>query len=257
MTHNRRVTNRARPGLVGVAPAAEWDGRTVELTELIDVMAQVAESLCFPADTQDALEAITVGAVEAVPGIEHASISITSKNGRILTLAPTDVLAIHADELQYELGEGPCLDAVLDKPVVQVDDIRTDLRWPAYGPRAAKQLGIGSQLAFQFRAEPHARGGLNLYSSHPYAVTAETRQIGVLFANLAAVALGWTRQAQSLTEALESRTTIGRATGILMERYRLDPDRAFGFMVRTSQTGNIKLHDVAAGIVHDAIEKAE
>jgi hypothetical protein len=228
----------------------------MELTELIDVMAQVAESLRFPADVQDALEAITVGAVEAVPGIEHASVSITSKDGRIQTLAPTDILAVHADELQYELREGPCLDAVLDKPIVQVDDIRTDLRWPAYGPRAAKQLGIGSQLAFQFQAEPHARGGLNFYAGHPYAITAETRQIGVLFANLAAVALGWTRQSETLTEALGARTTIGQATGVLMERYRLDPDRAFGFMVRTSQTANVKLRVVAADIVDDAISKA-
>jgi hypothetical protein len=229
----------------------------MELTDLIAVMDEVAVSLCFPMDVEDALEVITVGAVEAVPGIEHASVSITSKNGRIQTLAPTDLVAIQADELQYELGEGPCLDAVLDKPVVQVDDIRTDLRWPAYGPRAAKELKMGSQLAFQFRAEPHARGGLNLYSSHPYALTAETRQIGVLFANLAAVALGWNRRTQTLTEALGSRTLIGQATGIAMERYHLDPDRAFGFLVRTSQSGNIKLHDVAAGIVADAITKSE
>jgi hypothetical protein len=229
----------------------------MELTELVDVMAQVAESLRFPADVQEALEAITAGAVDAVPGIEHASISITCKNGKIQTLAPTDVLAVHADELQYELGEGPCLAAVLEQPVVQVDDIRTDLRWPAYGPRAAQELGIGSQLAFQFRAEPHARGGLNLYSGHPYALTTETRQVGVLFANLAAVAMGWTRQTQTLTEALGTRTTIGQATGVLMERYRLDPDRALAFMVRTSQTANVKLRDVAAGIVDDAIIRAE
>lgn len=229
----------------------------MELTELVDVMGQVAVSLRYPVAIEDALEAITVGAVEAVPGIEHASISITGKDRRIQTLAPTDILAVHADELQYELGEGPCLDAVLSEPVVQVDDISTDLRWPAYGPRVAKQLGIGSQLAFQFLAEPHSRGGLNLYSSRPYAITAETRHIGDLFANLAAVALGWTRQTQSLNEALGSRTTIGQAQGVLMERYRLDPERAFGFMVRTSQTGNTKLRDVAAGIVDDAINKAK
>jgi hypothetical protein len=229
----------------------------MELTELIDVMEQVAVSLRYPMELEDTLAAITLGAIQAVPGIEHASISITGKDGQIKTLVPTDMLAVQADELQYELGEGPCLDAVLDEPVVQVDDIRTDLRWPAYGPRAAKQLGIGSQLAFQFRAEPHARGGLNLYSSRPGDITTETRQIGVLFANLAAVALGWSRHEQTLTEAVGSRTRIGQAVGVLMERYRLDPDRAFGFLVRTSQTGNIKLRDVAAGIVDDAINKAK
>jgi hypothetical protein len=72
----------------------------MELAELVDVMAQVAESLRFPTDAQDALEALTFASVEAVPGIEHASISVTGKDGKIQTLAPTDVLAVQADDLQ-------------------------------------------------------------------------------------------------------------------------------------------------------------
>jgi hypothetical protein len=224
--------------------------------ELIDVMDQVAVSLRFPMNVEETLEVITFGTVASVPGIDHASISLTGKDGRIETLAPTDILAVRADELQYELSEGPCLAAVLAEPMVQVDDVGTDLRWPAYGPRAAKELGVGSQLAFQFRAEPHARGGLNLYSDQPGSITTETRQTGVLFANLAAVALGWSRQDQTLTEALGTRNVIGQAIGIVIERYSLDPDRAFGFLVRTSQAGNLKLRVVAAGIVDDAIKKA-
>jgi hypothetical protein len=229
----------------------------MERTDLIGVMEQVALSLRYPMDVAGALQAITHGAAEAVPGIEQASVSITGKDGRIQTLAPTGTLAVEADEMQYELNEGPCLDAVLDEPVVQVDDIRTDPRWPSYGPRVAKQLGIGSQLAFQFHAEPHARGSLNLYSSRPNAITNETRQIGVLFANLTAVALCWSRQDETMTQALGARTLIGQAVGVLMERYRLDPDRAFGYLVRTSQTGNIKLRDVAAGIVDDSTNRAK
>lgn len=42
-----------------------------------------------------------------------------------------------------------------------------------------------------------------------------------------------------------------------MERYRLGPDRAFSFLVRTSQAGNLKLREVAAGIVEDATRRAE
>jgi hypothetical protein len=223
----------------------------VQDPELIGVMERVAASLAFPMDLDETLEEITTGAVAAVPGIDHASISITSKDGRIQTLAPTDEVAIRCDELQYELREGPCLKAVLDEPVVQADDVRTDLRWPAYGPRVAKEHGIGSQLAFQFRAEPHVRGGFNLYCDRPHQITLETRQLGVLFANLAAAALGWSRQDETLNEALQTRNLIGQAIGIVMERYRLDPDRAFGMLVRISQTSNIKLRHVAAGIVAD------
>jgi hypothetical protein len=49
------------------------------------------------------------------------------------------MVAVRADELQYELGEKFCLKAVLEEAVVQVDDMSTDLRWPQYEPRLAKQ----------------------------------------------------------------------------------------------------------------------
>ncbi|MEV8378826.1 GAF and ANTAR domain-containing protein [Kribbella sp. NPDC056861] len=207
-------------------------------------------------DVYDTLQGLTAAVVAATPGIDHASISITDKDGKIQTLAPTDDVAVRADELQYELGEGPCLTAVLKEPVVQVDDIRSDPRWPKYGPRVAAEYGIGSQLAFQFHADPHVRGGFNLYSHQPHGIGVDDHRLAVLFANLAAAALGWSRQDETLNEALTTRNTIGQAIGIIVERYQLDPDRAFNFLVRTSQTGNIKLHDVAAGIIADAASRA-
>jgi transcriptional regulator with GAF, ATPase, and Fis domain len=228
-----------------------------ELPKLLHIMDQTAAALRYPIDLDDTLATITASAIEAVPGVDHASISITGKDGLIQTLAPTDIVAVRADELQYELGEGPCLKAVLEEPVVQVDDIASDLRWPQYGPRAAKQFGLGSQLAFQFRADPHVRGGFNLYSEQAHQITVETRQLAALFANMAAVALGWTRQEENLNDALVTRNLIGQAVGIVIERYKIDSDRAFSFLVRTSQTGNIKLRDVAAGIVKDADDRAE
>ncbi|GAB2646978.1 GAF and ANTAR domain-containing protein [Kribbella swartbergensis] len=229
----------------------------MELPYLLEVMNEVSTSLRFPMDVDDTLQVITAGAAEAVPGIDFVSISITGKDGRIQTLAPTDELALRADELQYKLGEGPCLDVVFDTPLVEVDDIGTDPRWPMYGPRAAQEFGIGAQLGYQFHAEPHARGGVNFYSTRSHALTAESHQLAAMFANLAAVALGWSREHATLTDALTTREKIGQAIGIVMERYRLDTDRAFAFMVRTSQTGNVKLREVAAGIVEDANRKAE
>lgn len=227
----------------------------MQLSEIITVVDQVALSLQFPMDVDQTLQGITDAVVAAVPGIDHASISITGRDGTIRTLAPTDYVAVHSDELQYELGEGPCLDAAREEPVVQADDVATDPRWPAYGPRAAK-LGVGAQLAFQFRAEPHVRGGFNLYSEQAHGISTDDRSLAVPFANLAAAALGWSRQDRTMNEALESRNTIGQAIGVVIERYQLDPDRAFAFLIRTSQAGNIKVHDVAAAIVADAVAKA-
>jgi AmiR/NasT family two-component response regulator len=61
--------------------------------------------------------------------------------------------------------------------------------------------------------------------------------------------MGWAKQEQTLTEALTTRNLIGQAVGIVMERYQLDSDRAFAFLVRLSQSANTKLRTVAAGLV--------
>lgn len=224
---------------------------------LVAVMNTVAETLQYPIELDDALDRITRGAVDTVPGIDHVSISLTGKGGLIQTLAPTDQIAVMLDEVQYGLREGPCLEAVLGEPWVQVDDLANDIRWPAYGARAAGEFGIYSQLAFQFRAEPHTRGALNLYADKPYVIDMDTRQIGAMFAQLAAIALGWSRHDETLSRALGSREQIGQAVGIIMERYRLDPERAFSFLVRTSQGANTKLHDVATALVTQTTKRAE
>ncbi len=55
-----------------------------------------------------------------------------------------------------------------------------------------------------------------------------------------------TVQTSQLEEALESRTTIGQAIGLLMAHEGLRPDEAFQKLVRVSQNANIKLRDIAA-----------
>ena len=57
------------------------------------------------------------------------------------------------------------------------------------------------------------------------------------------------RTEQGLQEALSSRTLIGQAEGILMERFGIDGERAFEVLRRYSQDFNVKLRDVAAQTV--------
>jgi AmiR/NasT family two-component response regulator len=61
--------------------------------------------------------------------------------------------------------------------------------------------------------------------------------------------LSYAVEATTLRRAIETRTTIGRAVGILMERYQLSEDRAFAFLARISQDQNVKLRDVAVSVV--------
>jgi hypothetical protein len=227
----------------------------VDQQGLVAAIDQVAASLAVPMDLDATLELITHSVVAAIPGIDLASISVTTQAGEITTLAPTDSRAVAADELQYKLRQGPCYAAVKGLPVVQVDDLASDSRWPEYGRQAVAAFGVGAQLAFQFRAEPDARGALNLYSDRANDIGDEARLLGAMFARLVAIALGWSQHDDNLNHALVTRQRIGQAVGILMERYHLDSDRAFAFLVRVSQTGNVKLRDVADGIIDDTVGK--
>ncbi|MEU4390253.1 GAF and ANTAR domain-containing protein [Kribbella sp. NPDC023855] len=221
--------------------------------EIAEAMTEVAASLQAPMELEETLAVITRVAAETIPGIVEASISITTKEGRIETLAPTGPRVTRADHLQYELGEGPCLHAALEEPVVAVNDLANDPRWPDFGPKAAA-LGFGSQVAFQFRAAPHVRGALNLYAQEPNSIDQDSIHLGSMFAGQIAVAMGWARQDQTLTEALATRNIIGQAVGIVMERYKLDSDRAFAFLTRLSQTSNTKLNVIAAALVEQSNE---
>jgi ANTAR domain-containing protein/GAF domain-containing protein len=235
---------------------AEELSMTPDTEDLAAVMTAVAATLRTPVDLDKALDRILASVIDTVPGVDQASLSVTTRDGRIETLAPTDDRVVLADQMQYELREGPCLQAALSDPVVEAADLATDLRWPVYGPRAA-QLGFGAQIAFQFRAEPHARGALNLYADQPHSLDSETRALGAMFAGLVALAMGWARQEETVNQALATRNVIGQAIGIVMERYTIDPDQAFTFLVRTSQDSNTKLKTVADRIVGDAINTAQ
>ncbi|MFK4088219.1 GAF and ANTAR domain-containing protein [Kribbella sp. NPDC020789] len=229
----------------------------VESQSLLTAIEEVGAALSLPIDLETSLSRITRSAVETIPGIDYASISVTARDGAIETLAPTDPRANEADQLQYKLRQGPCYDAAHGPAVVRVDDLATDPRWPDYGPQVAASLGLGSQLAFQFRAEPAAQGALNLYAGAPHAIGDDTQQLAALFARLVGVAMGWAQHEQNLSQALLTRQEIGQAVGIVMERYRLDADRAFSFLVRVSQSGNIRLREVARGIIAGTAAQAD
>lgn len=77
----------------------------------------------------------------------------------------------------------------------------------------------------------------------------EAERLACSFARLASLVLWQLHEQEGLRRALEARTVIGQAQGILMERHGLDAQRAFQVLARHSQDGNVKLVEVSRGIV--------
>jgi len=210
-------------------------------------MAAMAESLTEVGDVDQALGRIVVAAVQTVPGADQASISVRHSDGSLETRAGTDRLAYEVDELQYELREGPCYDAVTADPVNYSGDLSQDSQWPRFGPRAA-QRGMLSQMGIRLAELDGTVTGLNLYSTSRGAF-GDVDGLPQLFASHARVALGYATELETLRGAIGTRETIGKAIGILMGRYDLTSERAFEFLIRQSQNNNVKLRDIAAQLV--------
>ncbi len=82
------------------------------------------------------LTEITRIARRAMPSVEAASITLI-RGEEPLTVAHDGQMALDADELQYERGYGPCMDAGRAGQMLVIDDMRSDQRWPDYAQHAA------------------------------------------------------------------------------------------------------------------------
>jgi hypothetical protein len=213
---------------------------------LLNLAQRLAETLT-PGDLDHTLGRITAAAVEALPETDYASITILHVDGRLETVAPTDKLLLGVDAAQYELREGPCYDAASDAVHVASPDLAQDERFPRYAATAVA-AGLRAQAGIRLFDAPKSRGALNLYARQVGAFR-ELGALGELFQHQAAMAIDYAREIQNLREAVRTRTMIGTAVGIVMERYNLTDDRAFAFLTRLSQDGNVKLREVARRLI--------
>lgn len=182
-----------------------------------------------------------------LPEVDYASMTILHAGDRLETVAPTHDLLWGVDAAQYELHEGPCYEAAAETVHVASPDLANDARFARYAVTAVA-AGIRAQAAVRLFDGPKSRGALNLYSLELGSFS-DLGAIGELFRHQAALAIDYAREIHNLREAVRTRGTIGTAVGIVMERYHLTDERAFAFLTRVSQDGNIKLREVAERLI--------
>ncbi|KAA1397670.1 GAF and ANTAR domain-containing protein [Aeromicrobium ginsengisoli] len=170
------------------------------------------------------------------------------------TPAATSARVAELHQLQVSLDEGPCLDAIRSEPVYICTDARHDDRWPAWGPAAA-ELGISSALSIRLESKNRNLGALNLYAEPTDAFGPQDVAIAKNFARHASIALSTAFTEEGLTLAIDARTFIGQAQGILMGRYGIGAEQAFEYLRRRSQQENIKLTDIAHEVIDDQDSK--
>jgi GAF domain-containing protein len=219
--------------------------------DLGERVAEVVRALHAESGVQDTVDRAVSVATETVRGCDHASVSLVHQDGTMETLAATSEVCRRGDALQYELQEGPCVDAAGSYDTVRSADLSQETRWPSWSARAVRELGVRSVLSFRLYTAADELGALNLYSDHVDAFDDEAEGVGFALAAHVAVAMAGERNLDYANMALVNRTVIGQAEGILMERYQMSADQAFRVLARVSQQENVKLRDIAGYVVRN------
>ncbi|HZZ97213.1 MAG TPA: GAF and ANTAR domain-containing protein [Jatrophihabitantaceae bacterium] len=211
------------------------------------MVAQLAAELADAPSLEELLERALGLAIDIVPGCEQAGISLL-QDRVVETPASVGDLAERCDKLQEQLGDGPCVTALLEADIIRIDDVLSDNRWPEFSAGAAK-AGLRSMLACRLATQRDKLGALNMYSTEPDAFTAESEAMAIGYAAHVSLALSALDREANLRRAMKSRELIGQAMGILMERHRVTASQAFDVMVHASQRTNVKLRSIAEELV--------
>lgn len=212
-------------------------------------LAAAARGMQDENNSRQAMERAVAVATEILPGCDAAGVCVVYRSDRIDTHATSNDAIRQVDALQHDLQEGPCIEALRQHDTVQSSDLSIDERWPRWGPEVAGRLGLFSIVSYRLFASGESLGALNLYGESRSAFSPDDIHDGIALAAHVGVALAAAQEVENLEKALGGRTVIGQATGVLMERFDLPPDRAFGVLSRLSSQRNVKIRQLAEEIV--------
>jgi hypothetical protein len=185
--------------------------------------------------------------------VECATILKRAKNATAIagTNAQTAMLA----RLEQEVHEGPLTEALTGNGTVAMNHVSSDFRWSRYRPQL-QDAGFLSVLGVRLPLDESATAALAFFAPNAQAFPLQVIAGAHGFADLAARGLRLVLELQStstrasdLQSALESRTSIDIACGVIMAQNRCSYDDAIAIIAKASSHRNLKLRKVAEGIL--------
>ena len=218
---------RAATGPPGAGAGSSYDdtGRTTraEVGVATGRVAEILSAAWAASPDGSALPAGLVhGCARALP-VTGVGLALMTDGGPAGTVAATDGPALVLEELQYTLGEGPCVDASRSgRPVLQPDLAATaSRRWPAFAG-GALAAGVAAVFAFPLRVGAIRVGVLDLYRATPGTLTPEQLREALSFADAATLLLLYL-QTRTVSDGfapeglavLDDRAEVHQATGVV------------------------------------------
>lgn len=218
----------------------------------------LADTLVADFDVTELARQLVDNAMALLP-VDAAGIVIPDVHGKFQALASSSEQTHLLELFQIQHDTGPCLLAYRSGESVVVEDLRNDIkRWPEFAARAV-EYGYLSVHALPLRVRSDRVGALNLLRYDTGRMRITDYAIGQALADVATIGIVNQRIAArsgvlnlQLQAALNSRTVIEQAKGVLAERGKVDVDHAFSLLRARARKTNERLADIARAVVDGA-----
>jgi GAF domain-containing protein len=191
------------------------------------------------------------GAAKALLGVDGAGLMLADERGDLRWAAASDQQTQIVEEGQERLAEGPCVNAFAEHAPMAMRDATKEPQWGKLTDVATGQE-MRSGLSVPVQLEGGPIGSLDLYSAKPRDWDQSEISAAQVYAALAATLLSRAvaaqvkgRLADQLQVALEHRTRIERAKGMLMAQEGIDDAAAFERLRSTARSSRRRVIDVA------------
>jgi GAF domain-containing protein len=240
---------------------ADAEQRSEEEADLRDSLNGLARLTSGSLELEGLLTRVATYAVQAIPGADGAGLTLLEQD-RPDTVVATAAFVSEIDDIQYGMGQGPCISAAAEARPVLSGSLGADSRWPRFGGRVAR-LGVHSVVSLPLVTPDGVVGAMNVYAQAKNAFDDRAAELGMIFAAPAAIAVQNAhvlaqarRLAEQLQAALETRGVVDRAVGIMMSRSGGTDAEALERLREMSQSEHRKLSVVARSIVDEAVRRA-
>ncbi len=203
----------------------------------------------------DPVIALCAACVDAL-GVSGAGVMLLSAGHRVTCVGVSDATAEAVEQVEYMLGEGPCVDAGRrGVPVMEPDLAASDGRWPGFC-EGAVAVGVSAAFGFPLFAEGASIGALNLYRDRPGALSDGQYADALIAAEVAASSvLQWQAQAPPRTLAWQleefprHRVEVHQASGRISVQARVSVADALALLRSYAFANERLISDIASDVV--------
>jgi hypothetical protein len=194
-------------------------------------------------------------------GVTGAGVILMSGGRALGNVCVSDPMTAAAEEVQFTLGEGPCVDAFYTKAPVSAPDLANldRGRWPGFRV-GAQAAGVRAAFGFPLLIESVCFGALNLYNDYPGALGDEQFEDALAVAHVASrTVLGWQSVAGpgSLAWQLEHvpvhRAAVHQASGMVSVQAEVSIADGLVMLRAYAFAEDRPISEVAADVVKGAI----